>query len=86
MQHLKYIAHVTRRENSNLQKQFIFCEMSKSSSRKWKKFSELTMLDESQLKRTIFDISEFQKLLLKTRERLDSESNPMRTSASKGLF
>ena len=37
MQHLKYIAHVTHRENSSLQKQFLFCETSKSSSRKWKK-------------------------------------------------
>ena len=56
MQHLKYIAHVTRRENSSLQKQFLFCQTSKSSSRKWKKFSELTMLDESQLKRTMFGL------------------------------
>ena len=37
MQHLKYIAHVTRLENSSLQKQFLFCETSKSSSMKWKK-------------------------------------------------
>ena len=84
MQHLKYIAHVTRRENSSLQKQFLFCETSKSSSKKWKKFSELTMLDESQIRRTMFDKTEFQKLLSKTKERLDSESNPMRTSASNG--
>ena len=49
-----------------------------------KKFSELTMLDESQLIRTFFDKTEFQKLLSKTKERLDSESNPMRTSASNG--
>ena len=41
-----------------------------------KKFSELTMLDESQLRRTMFDKSEFKKLLSKTKERLDSESNP----------
>ena len=26
MQHLKYIAHVTRRENRSLHKQFLFCE------------------------------------------------------------
>ena len=49
-----------------------------------KKFSELTMLDESQLRRTIFDKSEFKKLLSKSKERLDSESNPMGTSASNG--
>ena len=86
MQHLKYIAHVTRREKSSLQKQFLFCETSKSASRKWKKFSELTMLDESHLRRTIFDKSEFKKLLSKTKERLDSESNPIRTSASNVSF
>ena len=67
MQHLKYIAHVMRRENSSLQK-----------------FSELTMLDESQLRRTMFDKSEFKKLLSKTKERINSESNPMRTIASNG--
>ena len=82
MQHMKYIALVTHRENSSLQKQFLFCETSKSSSRKWKKFSELTMLDKSQRRRTLFDKSEFQKLLSKTKEQLDSESNPMWTSAS----
>ena len=84
MQHLKYITHVMRRESSSLQKQFLFCETSKSSSRKWKKFSKLTMLDESQLRSTMFDKTEFQKLQPKTKERLDSESNPMSTSASNG--
>ena len=84
MQHLKYIAHVTRRENNSLQKQFLFCETSKTTSRKWKKFAELTLLDESQLRRAMFDKIEFQKLLSKTKERLDSESNPKRTSASNG--
>ena len=84
MQHLKYIAHVTRRENNSLQKRFLFCETSKTTSRKWKKFAELTLLDESQLRRTMFDKIEFQKLLSKTKERLDSESNPKRTSASNG--
>ena len=69
MQHMKYISHVTRRENSSLQKQFLFCEKPKN---------------ESQLRRTMFDKTEFQKLLSKTKERLDSESNPMRTSASNG--
>ena len=32
---------------SSLQKQFLFCEASKSSSSRWKKLSELTLLDES---------------------------------------
>ena len=78
MQHLKYIAHVTRRENSSLQKQFLFCEMSKSSSRKWKKFSELTMLDESQLRRKMFDKSEFQKS--------DNSDEPIRIKLKKTIF
>ena len=84
MQHLEYIAHVTRSENSSLQKKFLFCKTSKSLSRKWKKFSELTMLDESQLRCTMFYKNEFQKLLSKNKEQLDSESNPMRTSAPNG--
>ena len=83
MQHFKYIAHVTRRENSSLQKQLLFSETSKSSSKKWKMFSEQKIF-RSQLRLTKFDVSEFQKLLSKTKERLDSESNPMRTSASNG--
>ena len=48
------------------------------------KFAELTLLDESQLRRVMFDKNEFQKLLSKTKERLDSESNPKRTNASNG--
>ena len=84
MQHLKYIVHVMRSKNSSLQKQFLFFETSKSSSRKWTNFSQLTMLDESHLRRTMFDKTEFQKLLSKSKERLDSESNPMRTSAPNG--
>ena len=84
MQQMKYIAHVTRRENNSLQKQFLFCEKSKTASRKWKKLAELTLLDESQLRHIMFDKIEFQKLLSKTKERLDSESNPKRTNASNG--
>ena len=66
-QHMKYISRVTRRENSSLQKQFLFFETCKGASRKWKKLSELTMLDETQLRRTIFYKTEFQKLLSKTK-------------------
>ena len=38
MQHLKYIAHVTRLDNNSLQKQFLFCEESMASSSRWKKY------------------------------------------------
>ena len=84
MQHLKYIAHVTRLENNSLQKQFLFCEASKGSSSRWRKLSDLTLLDESQVRRVMINKIEFKQLLLKTRERLDSGSNPMRTSTSNG--
>ena len=66
MQHLKYIAHVTRLENNSLQKQFLFYEACKGSSSRWKKLSELTMLDESQLRRVMINMKEFQQLLSKT--------------------
>ena len=44
------------------------------------------MLDESQLRRTMIDKTEFQKLLSKTKERLDSEINPMRTTLKELIF
>ena len=40
------------------------------------------MVDESQLRRIMFETTDFQKLLSKNKEQLDSESDPMRTSAS----
>ena len=82
MQHLKYIAHVTRLENNSLQKQFLFCEASKGSSSRWKKLWELTMLDESQLRRVMINRKEFQQLLSNTLGQIDSGSNLMRTSVS----
>ena len=84
MPQLKYIAHVTRHENSSLQMQFHFARRLRVHQRNGKKFSELTMLDESQLRLTMFDKTEFQKFQSNTKERLDSESNPMWTSASNG--
>ena len=63
MQHLKYIAHVTRLENNSLQKQFLFCEASKCSSSRWKKLSELTMLDGNQLRRVMVNTKTFKQLL-----------------------
>lgn len=69
IQHLKYIAHVTRLGNNSLQKQFLFCEASKNSSSRWKKLSELTLLDESQLRRVMIKRKEFQQLLSNLTER-----------------
>ena len=58
-QHLEYIAHVTRLENDSLQKQFLFSKTSRSGSSRWKKFSDLTALDESQLRRIMLNRKEF---------------------------
>jgi len=60
IQHLKYIAHVTRLGNDSLQKQFLF---SNSSHHRWKKLSDLTGIDESQLRRLMIDRKEFTRLL-----------------------
>ena len=81
-QHLKYIAHVTRMENNSLQKQFLFCEASKGSANRWKKLSELTSLDESQLRRVMANRLEFLQVLSTVYEDKDSKGNLMRTSVS----
>ena len=60
IQHLKYIAHVTRMGNDSLQKQFLF---STSSNNRWHKLSNLTGIDETQLRRKMFDKKEFPRLL-----------------------
>ena len=62
IQHLKYIAHVTRLGNDSLQKQFLFCNSSKPSQR-WSKFCNMCSVDESQLRRTMFNRKDFQRLL-----------------------
>ena len=82
MQHFKYIAHVTRLNNNSLQKQFLFSEASKGSISRWKKLSELTSLDESQLRRVMANRLEFTKLLSVVFEQKDSKDNLMRTSVS----
>ena len=60
IQHLKYIAHVTRMRNDSLQKQLLF---STSSNNRWHKLSNLTGIDETQLRRKMFDKKEFPRLL-----------------------
>ena len=84
MQHLKYIAHVTRLGNNNLQKQFLFCETTKGSRQRWKKLAELTSLDETQLRRVMANRLEFMQLLSTVYENNDNRGNPMRTSVSSG--
>ena len=84
MQHLKYIAHVTRLGNNNLQKQFLFCETTKGSRQRWKKLAELTSLDETQLRRVMANRLAFMQLLSTVYENKDNIGNPMRTSVSSG--
>ena len=61
-QHMKYIAHVTRLDNDCLQKQFLFCNSDRPSTR-WSNFSKLTGVDESQIRRTMIDRKNFKQLL-----------------------
>ena len=62
IQHLKYVAHVSRLDNECLQKQLLFTTSSHSSGR-WGKLSKLTGIDESQLRRTMSDRKKFLQLL-----------------------
>ena len=70
--HLKYIAHVTRLGNDSLQKQFLFSESSSHTSKRWKKFSSMTEIDESQLRRITIDRKEFMQLLSKVQKIMEA--------------
>ena len=52
IQQLKWIAHVVRMENSNMEKQTLFMEEMKTE---WRKLEEETGMDRSQILRTMFD-------------------------------
>ena len=62
IQHMKYIAHVTRLGNGSLQKQFLYCKSDNPCGR-WKKLSTTIGIDESQLRRMMMDKKEFKRLL-----------------------
>ena len=53
IQHLKYIAHVTRLPNNALQKQLLFAIQVKGKHCRWKKISDLLGIEESQIRRTM---------------------------------
>ena len=72
IQHLKYIAHVTRLGNDSLQKQFLFLESSSHASKRWKKFSNMTETDECQLRRIMIDRKEFMQLLSKLQKIMEA--------------
>ena len=68
IQHLKYIAHITRLDNDSIQKQLLFCQSSNSSNR-WTKLSNITSIDEIQLRRNKIDRKKFKQLLSKLESR-----------------
>ena len=63
IQHLKYIAHVTRLPNSALQKQFLFSTQRPGTHCRWRKMSSLLGIDESQIRCTMRQRPEFLRLL-----------------------
>ena len=64
IQHLKYIAHVTRLPNSSLQKQVFFRTNKKRYARDpWLRYEEITNLSKQQLQRAMQDKQRFLSLL-----------------------
>ena len=66
MQHLKYIAHITRMSNSSLQKRLLFAKHENRTICRWKKFAKYFEIDETQLRRLMMNRTEFLQLLDKT--------------------
>ena len=64
IQHLKYIAHVTRLENSSLQKQLLFtCDRKKYARDTWVKIEKDLNLSKMQIQKTMQNKKEFMSLL-----------------------
>ena len=64
IQHLKYIAHVTRLENSSLQKQLLFtCDRKKYARDTWVKIEKDLNLSKMQIQKTMLNKKEFMSLL-----------------------
>ena len=64
IQHLKYIAHVTRMENSSLQKQLLFTSDRKKYARDtWIKIEKDLNLSKMQIQKTMQNKKEFMSLL-----------------------
>ena len=68
VQQLKYTAHICRMGNDQLQKQMLFAEGNRYHRSIWPKFSKLLNIDESQVRRTMMNRGEFQKLLSRVYE------------------
>ncbi len=69
LQHLKWLSHVIRMDNSTLEKQTLFMEGSKDI---WKKMEEVSGLDRNQLRRTMFCKKEFDGWLDNFKQQLQS--------------
>lgn len=65
-QHLRYLAHVCRMENDALQKQLLFAPPRKKEVSHWKRLANDYKIDESQLRRTLFDKKAVNQLLQAT--------------------
>ena len=65
-QHLRYLAHVCRMENDALKKQLLFAPPRKKEVSHWKRLANDYKIDESQLRRTLFDKKAVNALLQAT--------------------
>ena len=64
MQHLKYIAHVTRLDNGSFQKQLLFsCQHKKYSRDRWPKIEKDLGVCKMQIQKTMQNKKEFMSLL-----------------------
>ncbi len=64
VQHLKYLAHVTRMPNDNLQKQLLFCDSTKKYSRnKWLKVEKQLAITTMQAQKVMQNREEFLRLI-----------------------
>ena len=64
LQHLKYIAHVTRLDNDSFQKQLLFCcEHKKYSRDRWTKMEKDLGISKMQIQKTMQNKKEFMSLL-----------------------
>ena len=67
LQHLKYIAHVTRLDNDSYQKQLLFCcEHKKYSQDRWLKIEKELGVSKMQIQKTMQNKNEFMSLLYHT--------------------
>ena len=62
-QFLKYTAHVTRMSNSSWQKKLLFAKSRSRIQSTWSKCQDLLQMDESQIRKTMQNPTEFGKLL-----------------------